>query len=241
MRSMRRRALLVALIAVQAGAAVAQTRTTTTSSSGGDDHARLFPVITSFVGSLTTQGRDKLFNFLENVELFDAEAEIDRLVGSPWELHDSTAYKLRLLPLHISYPLYQQLGDQMTRLDERRGERIQNVSPDAVQSQAVRLEDVATDRLPQDFAGALLSHFSPREIADLGVFALAQQPFFPQTDDQWQHRKHQIGQAKLALAAGGLAVGAAFNAGAFAESGSIARSQDRQYGSAGTAASGAWG
>ena len=40
-----------------------------------------------------------MFDFLETVELWDAEGEIDRLVGNPWELHDSTQYKLRLLPL----------------------------------------------------------------------------------------------------------------------------------------------
>lgn len=222
----RRGALLVALWLAGGRAAHGQPRVT--AAPAPEDRARLLPVLSSLVGSLSTQTRDKMVDLLESVELFDAETEIDRLVGNPWELHDSTAYKLRLLPLHISYPLYSQLGAQMTRLDEHRGERIQNVGPDAVDNLAVRFDDVVDDRLPQDFAGSLVSHFSPREIVDLGVFAMAQQPFFPQTDDEWQHRKHQIARGKYALAAGGLAVGAVFNAGAFAESGPIIRSADRQ-------------
>lgn len=146
------------------------------------------PVVSQFVRSLTSQAKDKVFDFLGNVELFDIEGEVNRLVGSPWELHDSTAYKLRLLPLHLTYPVYERLAGQMIGHDERRGEHIYNVGPDSVTDEAVRLDPLATDPLPQDLFGSILGHFSPREIADIAVFALAQQPLFPQTDEKWHHR-----------------------------------------------------
>jgi hypothetical protein len=194
-----------------------------------DPRGDLSHVLGEFLESVTGGTRGKLFDFLETVELWDAEGEIDRLVGSPWELHDSTSYKLRLLPLRLSYPVYSRLVAQMTRLDDLRGLRIQNVSPDSVDRLAVTFDTLSPDRRPEDLAGALLGQFSAREYADLGVFALSHQPFFPQTTDDWQRTKHRWGRSKYTLAGGALLLGAAFNAGAFARSGAVTTTRDGAY------------
>jgi hypothetical protein len=187
-------------------------------------------LIGDFVSSMTASSRDKVSTFLETVEVWDAEPEIDRLVGDPWRLHDSTAYKLRLLPLYLTSPVYGQLVNQMTRLDDRGALRIQNVTPDSVEGAAVRFDALDAGRRPQDFSGALLGHFSAREFIDLTVFGLAQQPLFPTDEQGWQELKHHLAQRKLTLAAGALSAGALFNVGAFARSGGIVSSADRTFG-----------
>ena len=209
------------VVSLAAATARAQTR----SEPRGD----LSHIVAELIESLSNT-RGRVFDFLETVELWDAEGEIDRLVGNPWELHDSTQYKLRLLPLRLTYPAYSRLVSQMTRLDDLRGLRIQNVSPDSVDNLAVTFDTLSPDRRPEDFAGALLGQFSAREYADLGVFALSHQPFFPDSDEGWRHVKHRMGQNKYLVAGGALALGAAFNAGAFARSGGITASTDKQFG-----------
>jgi hypothetical protein len=186
-------------------------------------------IIQELISSVTNGTRGRLFDFFEGVELWDAAGEVDRLVGNPWELHDSTEYKLRLLPVRLTYPVYSQLVSQMTRLDDLRGLRIYNVTPDSVDRLAVTFDALSQDRRLEDFGGALLGSFSAREFADLGVFALAQQPFFPSTQEEWDHFKYRLGQRKFALAGGALALGAAFNAGSFASSGRVAASHDKSY------------
>jgi len=207
------------LVLLAAAPARAQTR---------DSREGLSHIIGQLIESLSNT-RGRVFDFLETVELWDAEGEIDRLVGNPWELHDSTQYKLRLLPLRLTYPAYSRLVAQMTRLDDLRGLRIQNVSPDSVDNLAVTFDTLSADRRPEDFAGALLGQFSAREYADLGVYAMSHQPFFPRNDEDWRHLEHRLGQNKYAVVGGALALGAVFNAGAFSRSGGITSTADKQF------------
>jgi hypothetical protein len=194
-----------------------------------DTRGDLSHILSQLIESLSNT-RGRVFDFLETVELWDAEGEIDRLVGNPWELHDSTQYKLRLLPLRLTYPAYSRLVAQMTRLDDLRGLRIQNISPDSVDNLAVTFDTLSPDRRPEDFAGALLGQFSAREYADLGIYAMSHQPFFPRNDEEWRHLEHRLGQNKYAVVGGALALGAVFNAGAFSTSGRITGTADRQFG-----------
>jgi hypothetical protein len=191
--------------------------------------SQVFGRLGGLVSSVSGETRDKVFDFLETVELLNAEAEIDRLVGTPWQLHDSTNYKLRLLPLYIAFPIHQQLVRQMTRQDDLRSQRIQNVTPDSVDSIAVRFDPATLDRMQRDVAGSLLRTFSIREITDLSVFAMAQQPLFPRTQEEWDSRKRAIADGKYTLLAGAVTAGALFNAGAFAQSGTIVASQANSY------------
>ena len=86
----------------------------------------------------------QVFSVVNQIQLYDIEGEIDRLVGSPWQLSDSTTYKLELAPQHVAFPVYDQLVRQMTRLDDIRTSRIQNLTVDAVPLIAVDLDALRT-------------------------------------------------------------------------------------------------
>jgi hypothetical protein len=205
---------------------------TTPSRSGEVDLGRIFAAVPEAFLSALGKGHTELFRLVETLELLHFENEIDRFVGNPRTLHDSTTYKLSLLPFQIRYPIYRQLVAQMTRLDTVRSRRIHMVTPDSVSLIDLKIQPFATlDAMVGEGAGrevqnSLLTHFSAREIADLSVFLLAQQSFFPQTDEDWLVAKRRIARASVPIALGALATGAAFDAGALGHSGTIVRSGD---------------
>jgi hypothetical protein len=188
------------------------------------DLARVFAALPAAFERIAARGYAELFRLLETLELFRFEAEIDRFVGRPRELNDTTSYKLSLLPFYIAYPIYQPLVAQMTRLDSVRANRIYTVTPGSVSLVDLRLTPVVT--LEQftglgrgdDVVRSMVTHFSAREISDLGVFLLSQYPFFPQTDDGWSRTKRRVARAAVPIALGALVTGAAFDAGALAYS-----------------------
>src|SRR4029078_7598008 len=69
----------------------------------------------------------------------------------------------------------------------------------------------------------MVTNLSAREISDLTVLLLAQQPFFPATDADWQHTKHNIARGAVPIALAALATGAFFDAGSLVQSGPIMR------------------
>jgi hypothetical protein len=173
--------------------------------------------------------RGEVFSFINRLQLFDVEGEIDRLVGNPWELSDSTTYKLSLAPQHLAYPVYDRLVAQMTRLDGVRTRRIQNLTVDALPLIAVDLDILSGERSGSQLLNSALSYFDGRELADLGVFVLAQQPFFPENEEQWQARKHDLAAHKGELALAVMGLGALFEAGALSNSGTIERWRENNY------------
>jgi len=193
------------------------------------DLNRLFAQAPAVFDRLLTNGYKEFFRLLETLEVFRFEAEIDRFVGKPRELNDTTSYKLSLLPFYIAYPIYPPLVSQMTRLDTVRANRIYNVTPDSVTLVDLRLQPVATLEefnglgRGDDLARSLLTNLSAREIADLTVLLLAQQPFFPETDADWQRTKHNVARAAVPIALGALATGAFFDAGALVYSAPVIR------------------
>jgi hypothetical protein len=189
---------------------------------------RAVAAVADLLFALADGTSEKVFDFLETVELFDFENEIDRLVGDPRALNDSTAYKLSLLPYHIRFPIYQQLVRQMTRQDDLRSRRIHNVTPDAVNVIALRIGALADQDVTDEVRASMLKHFNAREVVDLGFFLLAQQRFFPETEEGWQNLKRRIADGGPAAAAAALAAGAAFDVGALSRSGTVARLLDRQ-------------
>ncbi len=183
----------------------------------------------------------QVFSVVNQIQLYDIEGEIDRLVGSPWELSDSTTYKLQLAPQHVAFPVYDQLVRQMTRLDDIRASRIQNLTVDAVPLIAVNLEAlqmpmvvvddniIVDEQTGHQLLHSILGYFNAREILDLGVFMLAQQPYFPQTQDEWDARKHALAMHKAALAFTLAGLGALFEAGALSNSGTLTTWQESRY------------
>lgn len=180
-----------------------------------------------YMSELATQignaSRGQMLSFLNRVELFNVETEIDRLVGNPWQLSDSTAYKLSLAPMHLAYPVFDQQVAQMTRLDDIRTRRIQDLTVDSLGLITVNLDILDSAPDGGQLASSVLRYLNAREFVDFGVFLLAQQPFFPQTDDGWGAWKHQLAthQGMLALSVAGL--GALVEAGAISNSGTISR------------------
>jgi hypothetical protein len=193
-----------------------------------NDFGDLLRVLTELTTQLGTKSRGQLLDFFNKIELFNVESEIDRLVGNPWELSDSTSYKLSLAPLHVAYPVFDQMVAQMTRLDDIRSRRIQNLTVDSVGLISVNLDILNGEQSGSQLANSILHYFNAREFMDLGVFMLAQQPFFPQTQEEWDLRKHQIAshQGLLALTVAGL--GALFEVGAMNDSGTIKRCPDNR-------------
>jgi hypothetical protein len=209
--------------------------------SGGDRQrareealSRVFGQLPGLVTSLLEKGNAEFFRLLENLELFRVESEIDRYVGPPRTLHDSTTYKLSLLPFHIRYPIYRQLVDQMTRLDNVRSRPIHMVTPDSVSLIDLHIQPILTlEEFQGQGAGpevqrSLLQHFTAREIADLSVFMLAQQPFFPEDDEGWARVKRRIARASVPIALGALTTGAAFDSGALSHSGTLYKWSDQR-------------
>jgi hypothetical protein len=128
----------------------------------------------------------------------------------------------------VAYPVFDQMVAQMTRLDDIRSRRIQNLTVDSVGLISVNLDILNGEQSGGQLANSILHYFNAREFMDLGVFMLAQQPFFPQTQEEWDIRKHQIAshQGLLALTVAGL--GALFEVGALNNSGTIKRCQDNR-------------
>ena len=217
---------LAAVVAVLAARpALAQTR----AAANEVDLSRIFSGVPDAASRVLDKVYVEFLRLIETLELFHFESEIDRFVGRPRDLNDTTAYKLSLLPFYISYPIYKPLVRQMTRLDSVRANRIYNVTPDSVSLIDLRLQPVTT---LEEFNGlgkgdlvaqSLLTNFSAREIADLSVFLLAQQAFFPQDDEGWGRAKRRVARAAVPIAVGALVTGAAFDAGALTHSGSIVR------------------
>jgi hypothetical protein len=179
--------------------------------------------MSDLIAQIGTKSRGQVLDFFNRVELFNVEGEIDRLVGSPWELNDSTSYKLSLAPLHLAYPVFDKQVQQMTRLDDIRSRRIQNLTVDSVDLIPVNLDLLNGEQRGGQIANSILHYFNAREFLDLGVFLLAQQPYFPQTNEEWVIRKHQLAdhQGALALTVAGL--GALFEVGALNDSGTLHR------------------
>jgi hypothetical protein len=220
-RALARWAMVTALAAGVAapGPARAQSAQSRLQSEFGD----LLRILVDWGSQIGTKSRGELFSFLNKVELFNLESEVDRLVGSPWELSDSTSYKLSLAPLHLAYPVFDQQVRQITRLDDIRSRRIQNLTVDALGLIAVDLNLLNVERSGSELASSILRYFNAREVLDLGTFLLAQQPLFPQTRAEWDERKHQLAQHQGALALGAVGLGALFEAGALSNSGTLRR------------------
>jgi hypothetical protein len=193
-----------------------------------NDFGDLLRYISDLASQVGTKSRGEMLSFLNKIELFNVESEIDRLAGNPWELSDSTQYKLGLAPLHLAYPVFDQYVRQMTRMDDIKSRRIQYLTVDALDLITVNLDILSGEITGGQLANSLIRYFNAREFIDLGVFLLAQQPFFPESEEAWNFRKHQIASHEGALAVTVAGLGALFEVGAISNSGTIKRCQDNK-------------
>ena len=139
----RRSSVAVAVLVVALAVAVARPAAAQTAQPVAEvDLSRIFAGIPAAFERVAARGYTELFRLLETLEVFRFEAEIDRFVGKPRDLNDTTSYKLSLLPFYIAYPIYPPLTAQMTRLDTVRANRIYTVTPSSVNLVDLRLTPV---------------------------------------------------------------------------------------------------
>ena len=226
----RRSAVAVAVLVVALAVAVARPAAAQTAQPVAEVNlSRIFAGIPAAFERVAARGYTELFRLLETLEVFRFEAEIDRFVGKPRDLNDTTSYKLSLLPFYIAYPIYPPLTAQMTRLDTVRANRIYTVTPSSVNLVDLRLTPVLfLDQFyglgrGDEVALSLVTNLSAREISDLGVFLLSQYPFFPQNDEDWARTKRRVARAAVPIALAALVTGAAYDAGSLAYSGPIVK------------------
>jgi hypothetical protein len=226
----RRSSVAVTVLVVALAVAVARPAVAQTAEPVAEVNlARIFAALPAAFERVAARGYTELFRLLETLEVFRFEAEIDRFVGKPRDLNDTTSYKLSLLPFYIAYPIYPPLTAQMTRLDTVRANRIYTVTPSSVNLVDLRLTPVLfLDQFyglgrGDEVALSLVTNLSAREISDLGVFLLSQYPFFPQNDEDWARTKRRVARAAVPIALAALVTGAAYDAGALAYSGSIVK------------------
>jgi hypothetical protein len=222
-------AVMVVVVTLAVGPAPAQAQSAAAPAQADEIGFRqIVGTVPRLVSMALSEGSSGFFRLIEDVQLLDMNSEIDRLVGNPHDLNDSTAYKLSLLPFHIRYPTYRELVDQMTRLDTVRSRRIYNVTPDSVHLIELRIQPVETlDEMTglgvgHEVQQSLFSHFTTRELADLAVFLLAQQPLFPRTDDGWQRLKLDVARGTVPLALAAMVAAAPFDSAALSYAGKIA-------------------
>ncbi len=194
-----------------------------------NDFGDLLRYLTEVVTQVGNDSRGQVLSFLDRVELFNVESEIDRLVGDPWQLSDSTSYKLSLAPMHLAFPVFDQQVQQMTRLDDIRSRRIQDLTVDSLGLITVNLDILNNGPTGGQVASSILHYLNAREFLDLGVFLLAQQPFFPQTDEEWAAFEHSLATHEGALALTVAGLGALFEAGAMSDSGVLRRWKDNAW------------
>ena len=183
-------------------------------------------MLTDLATQIGSKSRGEMLSFLNRVELFNVESEIDRLVGSPWELSDSTSYKLSLAPLHLAYPVFDQQVQQMTRLDDIRSRRIQNLTVDSLGLIAVNLDILDGEHTGGQLASSILRYFNAREFLDLGRLPAGAAAVLPRDATRNGTRastRLATHQGMLALTAVGL--GALFEVGALSNSGTLERCQ----------------
>jgi len=130
---------------------------------------------------------------LTSPALFDTDRDVDRKIGSPWGLQESTNARLDSLPPRLRLLLYGTLAERLGDLVYVRNEY--NSTPYVPYGgDRVRVTFVGGtgEYLMSNVLNTVRGHFNPDEIADLGVYTLSQFPPFPRSEKGWERWKHAI-------------------------------------------------
>jgi hypothetical protein len=138
--------------------------------------------------------------------------EIDRIVGDPWTLNDSTAKKLDTLPSNIRLQIESILAQNPRRLQAADAPIEQSSEPAAFGSTpSFTMSPKQTAAMLNEVTGRLGNYFTSDELLDLGVYYLSKQPFFPKTRSDWDRVKNQLGREGIILAVAAIAAEMASN------------------------------
>ena len=122
--------------------------------------------------------------------------DIDEIVGNPWQLSLATQAKASTLRPRLRMEMYQFVAGNMHAY-----QLVPESSAMAGGSAApagkgfpwmTALSPQAGRQLARNLADTALSHFRPEDLADLTVYALSRQAFFPKSDREWSHWKNAI-------------------------------------------------
>ncbi|MCC7443084.1 MAG: hypothetical protein IT285_15735 [Bdellovibrionales bacterium] len=189
------------------------------------------PPPTSTEPSLWRSAKDSILVFFEEFELFDSEAEIDRAIGNPWELNESTALKLKLLPLYLRYPIYYGFSGRVPRMEPLLLHRVvaQRGAGLPSDSFAITGTEATGEQLKTLVLDVLGETFTPSEIADLAVFMLSGYSFFPTDMAGWNRIKRAVADSDIFIALGVLIAGAVTDEGSFSHSGTLFNWSERGF------------
>lgn len=144
--------------------------------------------------------------------LLNLGPEIDRIVGDPWTLNDSTAKKLDSLPSNIRLQIESILAQNPRRLQAADGPVEAAAEPASFGSTpSFTMSPKQTAAMLNEVTGRLGNYFTGDELLDLGVYYLSKQPFFPKTRSDWDRVKNQIGREGIILAVAAIAAEMASN------------------------------
>jgi hypothetical protein len=124
---------------------------------------------------------------------------VDRIIGDPVRMNESTSLKLDALPPRMRLSLYGVLADRADRIYFRGVSRLGQTAPGDYRNVAVELDFETTNRLIDAIGKSIDGYFRIEELIDLTVFGLSRFEFFPKSQDRWNEIKPQLPKYDLAL------------------------------------------
>lgn len=133
-----------------------------------------------------------------------SSADIDELVGNPWQLSPATANKLATLRPRLRMEVYQFAAGNLSTFQFVPDAGGVAASTNGLSSDGfswpTSLAPAAGQQLSRNLLTTAVLHFRPEELADLGVYSLSEQPFFPKDQDHWTQWKRAIVRDDVLLA-----------------------------------------
>ncbi|MGC4123040.1 MAG: hypothetical protein QM765_52410 [Myxococcales bacterium] len=128
-----------------------------------------------------------------------SEEDVDRIIGDPYHMNESTRLKLDALPPRMRLKLYSVASDRADRIYLRGVNRLGQVTPGDFRSVAVDLDFETANRLIDAIGKSIDGYFRIEELIDLTVYGLSKYEFFPKTHERWNELKLQLPKYDLAL------------------------------------------
>lgn len=138
----------------------------------------------------------RLVIFLLGKPALLSTADIDELVGNPWQLSPATSSKLATLRPRLRMEVYQFAAGNLSSFQFVPDAGANAASTNGLSSDGfswpTSLTPVAGQQLSRNLLTTAVQHFRPEELADLGVYSVSTQAFFPKDSQNWTRWKRAI-------------------------------------------------
>lgn len=128
-----------------------------------------------------------------------SEDDVDRIIGDPWHMGESTRLKLDALPPRMRFNLYSVLADRADRIYLRGVSRLGQVAPGDYRNVMVDLDFETANRAIDAIGKSIDGYFRIEELIDLTVYGFSKFEFFPKSQERWNEIKPQLPKYDLAL------------------------------------------